>query len=112
MSISQACLDRFQQNKMDFKRRFITVDETWIHHYTPERKEQSKQWIKTGRSAPKKAKRVPSAGKVMATVFLGLQKLFYFLLIFFSLKVFFVLNSYLYYFFGKNRKSPSSGFVL
>ncbi|EFN80511.1 hypothetical protein EAI_05650, partial [Harpegnathos saltator] len=27
MRISQASLDRFQQNKMDFKRRFITVDE-------------------------------------------------------------------------------------
>ncbi|EFN87285.1 hypothetical protein EAI_12590, partial [Harpegnathos saltator] len=39
MRLFQACLDRFKQNKMDFKRRFITVDETWIHHYTPERKE-------------------------------------------------------------------------
>ncbi|EFN76984.1 hypothetical protein EAI_02446, partial [Harpegnathos saltator] len=29
MRISQACLDRFKQNKMDLKRRFITVDETW-----------------------------------------------------------------------------------
>ncbi|EFN89527.1 hypothetical protein EAI_01106, partial [Harpegnathos saltator] len=38
MRISQACLDRFKQNKMDFKRRFIIV-ETWIHHYRPERKE-------------------------------------------------------------------------
>ena len=42
MNISQACLDRFKRNKMDFKRRFKTVDETWIHHYTPETKEQSK----------------------------------------------------------------------
>ena len=41
----------------------------WIHHYTPERKKQSKQWIEAGGSAAKKAKRVPSAGKVMATVF-------------------------------------------
>ncbi|EFN80157.1 hypothetical protein EAI_06609, partial [Harpegnathos saltator] len=41
MRISQACLDRFKQNKMDFKRRFITVDEIWIYHYTPERKEPS-----------------------------------------------------------------------
>ncbi|EFN87280.1 hypothetical protein EAI_07768, partial [Harpegnathos saltator] len=38
MRISQACLDHFKQNKMDIKRCFITVDETWIHHYTPERK--------------------------------------------------------------------------
>ncbi|EFN78533.1 hypothetical protein EAI_02353, partial [Harpegnathos saltator] len=33
------CLVRFTRNKMDFKRRFVTVDETRIHHYTPERKE-------------------------------------------------------------------------
>ncbi|EFN75258.1 hypothetical protein EAI_12410, partial [Harpegnathos saltator] len=33
LRISQACSDRFEQNKMDFKRRFITVDETWIHHW-------------------------------------------------------------------------------
>jgi histone-lysine N-methyltransferase SETMAR len=45
------------------------VDETWIHLYTPETKEQSKQWVPSGESAPKKAKTVPSAGKVMATVF-------------------------------------------
>lgn len=69
MKISQACLDRFKKNKMDFKRRFITVDETWIHHYTPETKEQSKQWTEAGGSAPKKAKTIQSAGKVMATVF-------------------------------------------
>jgi hypothetical protein len=45
------------------------VDETWIHHYTPETKEQSKQWVPNGESAPKKAKTVPSAGNVMETVF-------------------------------------------
>lgn len=50
-------------------RRFITVDETWIHHHTPETKEQSKQWIASGELAPKKAKAVLSANKVMATVF-------------------------------------------
>ncbi|KMQ88717.1 mariner transposase [Lasius niger] len=32
-------------------------------------KQQSKQWTSPGESAPKKAKTVPSAGKVMATVF-------------------------------------------
>jgi len=35
----------FQKNNMDFKLWFITVDKTWTHHCTPERKEQSKQWI-------------------------------------------------------------------
>ena len=66
---SEHCLDMFKRNPKDFLRRFVTVDETWIHHYTPEMKEQSKQWISHGEPAPKKAKTVPSAGKVMATVF-------------------------------------------
>lgn len=35
----------------------------------PEMKQQYKQWAETGGSAPKKAKRIPLAGKVMATVF-------------------------------------------
>ncbi|EFN88723.1 hypothetical protein EAI_03287, partial [Harpegnathos saltator] len=26
--------------------RFITMDETWVHHFTPETKEQLKQWTK------------------------------------------------------------------
>jgi len=41
------------------------MDETWIHHYTPE----SKQWTEAGCSVPKKIRSVPSAGKVMASVF-------------------------------------------
>ncbi|CAK1596584.1 unnamed protein product [Parnassius mnemosyne] len=39
---SKECLDRFQSNKADFSRRFLTTDETWVHHYTPESKIQSK----------------------------------------------------------------------
>jgi len=45
------------------------MDETLIHHYTPESKQQSKQWTEAGCSAPKKTRSVPSAGKVMASVF-------------------------------------------
>jgi histone-lysine N-methyltransferase SETMAR len=66
---SEHCLERFNKNKTDFVCRFITLDETWIHHYTPESKEQSKQWTEAGCSAPKKTRLVPSAGKVMASVF-------------------------------------------
>jgi len=66
---SKQCLEQFKRNPKEFLRRVVTVDETWIHHYTPETKQQSKQWISPGESAPKKAKMVPSAGKVMATIF-------------------------------------------
>ncbi|EFN66118.1 hypothetical protein EAG_10637, partial [Camponotus floridanus] len=33
-NISQECLDLLKRNSTEFLRRFITVDETWIHHYT------------------------------------------------------------------------------
>lgn len=71
--ISKQCLDIYQRNPDEFLRRFITVDETWIHHYTPETKIQSKQWIEAGSNAPKKAKVTPSAGKIMAIVFWDAQ---------------------------------------
>jgi histone-lysine N-methyltransferase SETMAR len=69
MKISEQCLERFNKNKTDFVPRFIITDETWIHHYTPKSKNQSKQWTEAGCSAPKKTRSVPSAGKVMTSVF-------------------------------------------
>jgi histone-lysine N-methyltransferase SETMAR len=69
MKFSEQCLERFNKNKTHFLRRFITMDETWIHHYTPESKQQLKQWTETGCSAPKKTRSVPLAEKVMASVF-------------------------------------------
>ncbi|GFX04316.1 histone-lysine N-methyltransferase SETMAR [Trichonephila clavipes] len=43
MSISNALLVHFWRNKSEFWRRLITVDESWIHHYTPKTKIQSIQ---------------------------------------------------------------------
>ena len=73
VTISKQYLEMFQRNPDEFlkrlKRRFITVDETWIHYFTPETKEQSKQWTSPGETVSKKAKTVKLAGKVMVTVF-------------------------------------------
>lgn len=66
---SKTVLGLYRHNSDEFLRRYITVDETWVHFYTPEMKQQSKQWVFSGERAPKKAKTVRSAGKVMATVF-------------------------------------------
>ncbi|UYV70216.1 Transposase [Cordylochernes scorpioides] len=41
------------------------MDETWAHHFTPESKQQSMQWRHSGSPSPKKAKTVPSVGKVI-----------------------------------------------
>lgn len=67
--MSEQNLARFQRNEQDFLRRFVTTDETWVHYYTPETKQQSKQWKHADSPPPKKAKAVRSAGKVMASVF-------------------------------------------
>lgn len=50
-------------------RRIVTCDETWVHHYDPETKQQSSQWRRRGEPAPVKFKTQPSAGKIMATIF-------------------------------------------
>lgn len=57
------------ENPRDFINRIVTGDETWIHFYDPESKQESMQWHLKGGPAPKKFKVVPSAGKVMATIF-------------------------------------------
>ena len=41
----EAILALFRRNPGEFLHRYTTVDETWIHHYIPETKEQSKQWV-------------------------------------------------------------------
>ncbi len=74
---SEQCLTLFKHNPKEFLRHFVTVDETWIHWYTPETKEQSKQWLSPGEPAPKKAKTVLAARKVMATVFWDSQSVIY-----------------------------------
>ena len=66
---SEQCLGMLQHNSKEFLRLYVTVDKTWIHYYTPETKNKSKMWTGPGESAPKKVKTVPSAGKVMATIF-------------------------------------------
>ena len=68
-SVCSALLRRFR-SKDDFLLRLVTVDETWVHYYEPENKAQSRQWVGPGSPRPNKFKTQPSAGKVMATVFL------------------------------------------
>ena len=46
--ISIECLAMFHSNKADFSHRFITMDKTWMDHFTPETKKQSKQWTERG----------------------------------------------------------------
>ena len=67
--MSEANLARFEVDPDRFVERFLTQDECWVHHFEPETKRQSMQWKHSTSPAPKKAKVVPSAGKVMTSVF-------------------------------------------
>ena len=67
---SERCLERFKQSKKDFLRRYVTMNESWIQHYTPETKRSSPEWTAAGESRPKRPKTQHLAGKVMASVFL------------------------------------------
>jgi len=52
-----------------FLDRIITQDETWVYNFDPETKRQSMVWKHASSPTPKKLIVIPSAGKVMATVF-------------------------------------------
>src|SRR5271157_5799950 len=62
-------LKLMQLNWNLFMQRVVTGDETWIHHYDPETKQQSMQWKHSSSPSPHKFKVQASAGKIMRTVF-------------------------------------------
>ena len=68
---SEHCLQQFQRNKKEFLCKYVTMGETWIHHFTPVSNQQSAEWIAAGKSPPKWPKMQTSAGKVLASVFWG-----------------------------------------
>ncbi|UYV72992.1 hypothetical protein LAZ67_10001413 [Cordylochernes scorpioides] len=61
---SSSLLSLITLNNKNIRRHLVTVDETWIHHYTPESKQQPKQWTDPGERAPKKSNNAWSAEKV------------------------------------------------
>ena len=46
------------------------TDEAWVHYYEPKNKASGRQRVGAGSPRPKKFKRQPFAGKVIATIFL------------------------------------------
>ena len=69
LTISRDCLERFEADPRTFLDRFVTIDETRVFDYTLESKLQSKLWKQAGLFASKKAKKVLSLNKIMASVF-------------------------------------------
>jgi len=70
---SEHCLALFRRNPKEFLHRFVTIDETWIHHYTPESNRQSAEWLESHESRPKRPKTQASDGKVLASIFWDAQ---------------------------------------
>ena len=56
VTTSEQNLAYLNRNSKEFLRRFVTMDETCIHHYTLKLRKGSKQWVKPGESAQKRSK--------------------------------------------------------
>lgn len=69
VTICKELLDWYAGDLDNFFTRIITGDETWIHHWDPETKQESMQWKHLDSPPPRKFRTQPSAGKVMATIF-------------------------------------------
>ena len=61
---SGRCLQLFQRKKKEFLRKYVTMDETWIHHFISNW--HSAEWIATSETRP--SDQTPSSD-VMASVF-------------------------------------------
>jgi len=71
---SEQHLEFFRRDPNDFLSRLVTMDETWLYHYDPEIKQQSMEWRQSGLPRPKKFRVKKSAGRVLASIFLGSRR--------------------------------------
>lgn len=69
VQFSKENLELYETDPDNFLSRIVTGDETWVHHWDPETKQESMQWKHRGSPPPRKFRTQASAGKVMATVF-------------------------------------------
>lgn len=60
---------RYAKEGNYFLNRIITCDETWVHFFEPESKQQSSVWKHPSSPSPIKARLSKSAGKVMSIIF-------------------------------------------
>ena len=66
---SKRCLKLSKRDKKNFLRRHVTMNETWIQHYTSETKGLSAEWTAAGESRLKRPETQQWAVKFMASVF-------------------------------------------
>jgi len=66
---SEQLLKFFRRDPKDSLSQLVAMDETWLHQYDPETKQQSMEWRHSGLHCPKKFRVQKSAGKVLASMF-------------------------------------------
>jgi hypothetical protein len=74
LDICKRLLDYYGAECEHFLGRIVTEDETWTHHYEPERKHQNMDWKHRHSPTKKKFKTISTAGNLMLTVFGTLSK--------------------------------------
>jgi hypothetical protein len=72
MFVCQETLDGVRNSK-NFLSRFLTGDETQVHCYDPQTKQQSSQWKSPSSPCPKKATEVRLNMKSMLVIFLTVR---------------------------------------
>ncbi|XP_040576711.1 uncharacterized protein [Lepeophtheirus salmonis] len=53
---SEQCLKMIERNKSEFLRLYVTMNETWLHHFTPKSNGESSKWTAHDEPAPKRGK--------------------------------------------------------
>ncbi|KAF7285642.1 hypothetical protein GWI33_010295 [Rhynchophorus ferrugineus] len=53
---SEQCLTMIKCNKPEFLRLYVTMDETWLHHFTLKSNRQSSEWTAHYKPVPKRGK--------------------------------------------------------
>ena len=76
-TVSQELHKWYRLKGDDFFKYIVTGDESWVHHYDPENKSQSMEYCHPGSLSVKKFKTVPSAKKVMLTIFWNARGMLY-----------------------------------
>ncbi|UYV82441.1 hypothetical protein LAZ67_21002182 [Cordylochernes scorpioides] len=61
--LSSDNLALFEANPEKFVNRFVSMDETWAHHFTAESKQQSMQWRHSGSPPPRKPRQLHQQGR-------------------------------------------------
>jgi len=69
LATSRYNLSLYNADPAKFLHRYVTMDQTWAHHFDAETKQQSKQWKHVTLPTPVKFRKIASEGRVMALVF-------------------------------------------